>query len=471
MLATDVTDGSPDHLPTPDDRIIRRTWRVLSGAFLLLGSLAIVRLLTPGGSVADALGAGLLLLGFAASRANRNAVVAREAGRRVEAESFARILHGLARSVSPDAVLGAIVAELANATEADHVVVVRRRLDLVALDATLVTSRSGVADATAVLPIVDLEDDVAVPGDAIAIAIDVAGPPARTARSTPRRGLVVDILTVADTARRWIDDVGRATIGRFAAPVQGRAATIATVGFGPSARISGRIAARVRTVFGLNHLLAVPLQIEGSVIGAIIVSRRAAQPWSASSRRLLAGAAVEAAAALARTTAQRDAEQRATTDVLTGLPNRRYFDEFCALMGRRRRSQDTVGILMVDIDRFKILNDTHGHALGDEVLRAVAGAIAGAVRDDDVPARVGGEEFAVLLRNPSSDVATEVGERVRAAVGALDLSELGIPAVSVSVGVAVSRSDEQPIVDILAEADSALYAAKRSGRDRVVAAA
>ncbi len=460
-------------------RIIRRTWRVLSGAFLLLGILATYRLLAPGGTVADALGAGLLLLGFAASRANRNAVVAREAGRRVEAESFARILRGLARSVSPDAVLGAIVAELANATEADHVVVVRRRPDRVALDATLVTSRSGVDDATAVLPIVDLEDEVDVPVDAIAIAIDSDGFDADTnaarprsrARSSSERGIVVDVLTVADTARRWVDDVGRAAIGRFAVPVQGRAATIATVGIGPSARISGRIAARVRTVFGLNHLLAVPLQIDGAVIGAIIVSRRAAQPWSASSRRLLAGAAVEAAATLARTTAQRDAEERATTDVLTGLPNRRYFDEFCALLGRRRRSQDTVGILMVDIDHFKSLNDTHGHALGDEVLRAVARAIAGAVRDDDVPARVGGEEFAVLLRNPSPDVATEVGERVRAAVGALDLRELGIPAVSVSVGVAVSRFEEQPIVDILAEADTALYAAKRGGRDRVVAAA
>ena len=69
---------------------------------------------------------------------------------------------------------------------------------------------------------------------------------------------------------------------------------------------------------------------------------------------------------------------------------------------------------MVDIDRFKRLNDAHGHQVGDEVLRAVAGAIAGAVREDDVPARYGGEEFAVLLRNPTLEVAVDVGERVRA---------------------------------------------------------
>jgi diguanylate cyclase (GGDEF)-like protein len=125
---------------------------------------------------------------------------------------------------------------------------------------------------------------------------------------------------------------------------------------------------------------------------------------------------------------------------------------------------------MVDIDRFKLLNDTHGHAVGDEVLRAVAGAIASAVREDDVPARFGGEEFAVLLRNPSRDVAVEVGERVREAVAALDLSRFGVAAASVSVGVAVAVAPDQPIGDIVEQADRALYEAKRGGRDRVVAA-
>ena len=84
-------------------------------------------------------------------------------------------------------------------------------------------------------------------------------------------------------------------------------------------------------------------------------------------------------------------------------------------------------MLMVDIDRFKRLNDTFGHAVGDHVLREVARAIAGAVREDDVPARFGGEEFAVLLRNPSPEIAVEVGERVRRAVAALDLRRLGVP--------------------------------------------
>jgi diguanylate cyclase (GGDEF)-like protein len=126
---------------------------------------------------------------------------------------------------------------------------------------------------------------------------------------------------------------------------------------------------------------------------------------------------------------------------------------------------------MIDIDRFKWINDLHGHAVGDHVLRAVAGAIASAVRDGDVPARYGGEEFAVLLRNPGPGVALEVGERVRAAVGRLDLRRFDIPRVSVSVGVAVATRPNQPITTLLDEADRALYAAKHRGRNRVVAAA
>ena len=158
-------------------------------------------------------------------------------------------------------------------------------------------------------------------------------------------------------------------------------------------------------------------------------------------------------------------------DALTGLPNRRYFDEFCALLARRRRAEDAVGVLMIDIDRFKSINDARGHVVGDQVLRAVAEAIAGAVREDDVPARYGGEEFAVLLRNPAPGVALEVGERVRSAVGRLDLSRLEIRKVSVSVGVAVASRPNQPIAELIDQADRALYSAKHRGRNRVVAAA
>jgi diguanylate cyclase (GGDEF)-like protein len=117
-----------------------------------------------------------------------------------------------------------------------------------------------------------------------------------------------------------------------------------------------------------------------------------------------------------------------------------------------------------------VLNDTHGHATGDEVLRAVGAALVAAVREDDVPARYGGEEFVVLLRNPSPEVALDIGERVRSSVAALDLGRLGVDGVSVSVGVAVARGADQSIDDLIEQADRALYRAKRAGRDRVIAA-
>jgi len=239
----------------------------------------------------------------------------------------------------------------------------------------------------------------------------------------------------------------------------------------PALVVAERIATRTRSVYGLKHTMTAPLTADGTTIGAIVVSRRTAEAWPASAQRILAGSAAEASAALSRAYSHRAAEARASTDALTGLPNRRYFDEFCALLARRRRSEDTIGVLMVDIDRFKVLNDTYGHAVGDEVLRAVAGAIARAVREDDVPARFGGEEFAVILRNPSPVEAVDVGERIRQSVAGLDLTRFGVAGASVSVGVAVAAAPGRPIDEIVAEADRALYEAKRAGRDRVVAAA
>jgi diguanylate cyclase (GGDEF)-like protein len=234
--------------------------------------------------------------------------------------------------------------------------------------------------------------------------------------------------------------------------------------------VAERLAASVEAFYGIANTLTVPLRYDGAVIGAIILSRRNLEPWPAATQRVLAGAALEASAALGRVDSARAVEARASTDALTGLPNRRYFDEFCSLLGRRRRTDDELGVLMVDIDWFKRINDTYGHAVGDEVLRAVAGAIANAVREGDVPARFGGEEFAVLLRNSSRQVSLEVAERVRLAVSQLDLHAWRVPGVSVSVGVAFGARHDEPISDLLVQADRALYRAKRAGRNQVAAA-
>ena len=430
------------------DRRIRRSWWVFAVSFFALGSIVVLRVVTSLARPIDwAILALVLIVGFAAIR-HRDAVAALEVGRREEAESFARILFSLSRSVSPDAIVAAIVDELGEATGVDHIVIARRRPDARVLEATLVSARPGVPNSVTILPIGDLEDPVA--------------------EHRPRLGRQSIAIPISAAAVEPVADPVRLPAATTVAePVR---VPVAAAAPGDHQAIADRIANRAGQVYGLTNTLAAPLTSEDGVVGAIVLSHRTAGVWSATTRRLLGGAAVEASSALARAYSQRAAEERASTDALTGLPNRRYFDEICGLLARRRRSGDAVGVLMIDIDKFKVLNDTHGHATGDEVLRAVGGAIVAAVREDDVPARYGGEEFVVLLRNPSPAVALDVGERVRTAVRELDLGRLGVRVVTVSVGVAVAHEADQPITELIEQADRALYRAKRAGRDRVVAA-
>jgi diguanylate cyclase (GGDEF)-like protein len=126
---------------------------------------------------------------------------------------------------------------------------------------------------------------------------------------------------------------------------------------------------------------------------------------------------------------------------------------------------------MIDLDHFKKLNDRHGHAYGDRVLRAVGERISNAIRADDTPARYGGEEFAVLLRRADPKQAVEVAERIREQIGAMSGEELGVnERVTVSIGVAVADSHITDPTSLLEAADAALYQAKRDGRNRVVLA-
>jgi len=544
-----VHTGTPrPYRPPAEDRPIRRTWWLLSGAFLILGLITAFRALTSGDRL-DWIPVAAVALAALAAFLHRNAVASLEARGRAEAENFARILQGLSRSVSVDAIVGAIVDDLAEGTGADHVVVVRRRPEGEALEATLVTSRPGVPSSTTVLPLTDLESPhdrepppaVPVPietsvdmrarelvgtaaGARLAVidgsggagsggagsggvgpvtgtpTVNPLGPPAGphahrggfSTATAPTGQAVAAARRVVERGSAWLtgllDDLGvlhpfgssglllsprSEVIGATWAPSGGTGAGRAQARRAAAARaaaITARIADRVRSLYGLTHTLAAPLHTEAGVIGAIVLSRRDREPWPDAARRLLEAAAVEAAAAMARAYSYREVAAHASTDPLTGLPNRRYFDEFCGLLARRRRAGDAVAVLMVDIDKFKGLNDRYGHPVGDEVLRAVAGAIVTAVREEDVPARVGGEEFAVLLRNPGPDVAVEVGERVRQAVRALDLRRHGVSGVSVSVGVANARGADEPIPQIVERADQALLRAKRAGRDRVIAA-
>jgi diguanylate cyclase (GGDEF)-like protein len=163
-------------------------------------------------------------------------------------------------------------------------------------------------------------------------------------------------------------------------------------------------------------------------------------------------------------------EEEAATDPLTGVLNRRALDRLLARETDRCEAQGgMVSVLALDLDHFKAVNDTHGHAVGDEALRAFARRIRGPLRQSDHLARVGGEEFIVLLPGAPLSNAHEIAERLRAIVAEAPLVDVPRVAVTVSIGVAAFRPGDGG-TDLLARADAAAYEAKRSGRDRVVLA-
>jgi diguanylate cyclase (GGDEF)-like protein/PAS domain S-box-containing protein len=164
------------------------------------------------------------------------------------------------------------------------------------------------------------------------------------------------------------------------------------------------------------------------------------------------------------------AERLARTDVLTGIANRRHFEE--RLEEALREGPERVGVLVVDLDRFKRVNDTLGHAIGDEVLREVARRAAGVLRTDDLLARWGGEELAVLLRDlPRPADLRPVAEAIRTAVADLPVETSDGPlAMAVSVGGAHSSLHGDDASTLVDTADAALYAAKRGGRNLCVLA-
>ena len=195
--------------------------------------------------------------------------------------------------------------------------------------------------------------------------------------------------------------------------------------------------------------------LDGSVLDVTVVH-------TVQEELLATNAALEAARA--------EADRLGRIDPLTGVSNRRVLPE---LLDRRLAGGDqALGVLLLDIDRFKRINDGLGHAAGDVVLVEVARRIRATIREQDAVARVGGEEFLVLLDGMSdADALRALGERIRVAIaGAAVWAQDASIVVTASVGCALSGMDHRSGGSLLAAADRALYAAKRAGRDRVVLA-
>jgi diguanylate cyclase (GGDEF)-like protein len=222
-----------------------------------------------------------------------------------------------------------------------------------------------------------------------------------------------------------------------------------------------------------------PLQAGGSVVGVLEMHHEPAgshlAPTTESEqvdaiRQLLA---LTAAAAVESTRSHATASRQARLDALTGLGNRRQFDVDLAAEWRRAGRYDRpLSVAIIDVDHFKSVNDTAGHATGDTWLRTISQVLGHTLRGSDTAYRVGGEEFVVLLPESDVDAAAVVAERLRRAVEEATGPE-SYPSVTISVGVASVTAPElhEDTAGLLAIADRALYDAKNAGRNRVVLAA
>jgi len=157
------------------------------------------------------------------------------------------------------------------------------------------------------------------------------------------------------------------------------------------------------------------------------------------------------------------------TDPLTGLLNRRVFDEITENeFSRYKRNQETYSLLMLDIDHFKKINDKYGHPVGDDVLKSTAESFKSNLRLHDKIARIGGEEFCVFLPDTNKQIAFEVAEKLRETILNTSIpSQSGDISITISIGVSEVENTDTDHVGILKRADENLYEAKKTGRNRV----
>ena len=219
-----------------------------------------------------------------------------------------------------------------------------------------------------------------------------------------------------------------------------------------------------------GNLLIAPLSSDSRAFG-VVVAEHSLTPGSRVERRVLSMAerfVAHASLALENAFLLEQLRQSAATDGLTGIANRRAFDvTLDRYLARAVSTFEPVSLVLLDIDHFKKLNDDHGHQAGDDVLKQVAALLVETARSIDVPARYGGEEFAVVLPECDQDEALAVAERLRSAVARADL----VVPITVSAGVATFPEHGATPAALIRAADDALYQAKNSGRNRVVAAA
>jgi diguanylate cyclase (GGDEF)-like protein len=229
---------------------------------------------------------------------------------------------------------------------------------------------------------------------------------------------------------------------------------------------------------GFRTLLVLPISAPGggmsAPLGALVVGRREGTDFSVEDAERLKVLLAQAGAAISNGRLFAEHEERGITDGMTGLPNHRRFQE---VLGQKvaaaQRGSRKASLLLVDIDKFKSVNDTYGHPMGDEVIRRLAGVLSEAVRDGtDLAARYGGEEFCVVLDDTDAKGAEVLANRVREAFREevfvhRDGNRPVTFRCSISIGVACWPDDATAQAELIDHADQSLYHSKESGRDRV----
>ena len=218
---------------------------------------------------------------------------------------------------------------------------------------------------------------------------------------------------------------------------------------------------------GYRSVAMLPLVAKGQSIGLVELISRSAVSFDQEALALARTMANEAAMALENARLYEDARALADRDPLTGFYNHRYLHErFGEEVVRAQRSRQPLSVLMLDLDDFKLVNDTLGHLFGDRVLAWTAELIRSTLRASDIPARYGGDEFAILLPDTGREAAEHAAERIRAAFASASFEDgvrSAVP-VSVAVGAATFRSDGRSATELIAAADARLYEEKRARR-------
>jgi diguanylate cyclase (GGDEF)-like protein len=218
-----------------------------------------------------------------------------------------------------------------------------------------------------------------------------------------------------------------------------------------------------------RNLIVVPLMAEGGALGLVAVEQPARQGARVERRvvSMMERFCSHAALAIRNATLADQLRHMADVDPLTGIANRGTFERTLEKeLARSSRSGEALGLVMLDIDHFKQLNDTYGHRTGDEVLRLMTTVLSTQLRTFDTAARYGGEEFGIVLPGADKDTAVMVAERLRAAVSQMPSST----PVTVSAGVATFPMHAADAESLVKAADAAMYRSKHAGRDRVTCA-